>query len=110
MAVNDRACARQSSKFGSDTSMWGQRLQENGVDHREEPDRESEPERQREGGGKSEAGLSAQAADRVPQVLAALVREVQPAPSSVLVLARFGSSGRWIGEPGGHDVAAVGEP
>ena len=127
MSTNDPACARQSSKFGSDTSMWGlsllvvllpqddelvlvrerQGLQKDGVDHREEPHGQPEAEGQGEGRRENEAGLPGQAAERVPQVLAALVQEAQTARLRALVR---GASGRGAGEVRrleGHVVPGV---
>ena len=56
-----------------------QRLQEDGVDHREQSDGQPEAEDQGEGRREHEAGLPGQAADGVAQILAALVGEPEAA-------------------------------
>ena len=61
-----------------------QRLQQDGVHDREETDSQSEPEGKGERRREKEAGLPAQAAERVAQVLAALIHAAEEARRSVV--------------------------
>ena len=82
-----------------------QRPEEDGVNHREEPDRQPEAEPQRERRGETESRSSAQAADRVPQVLAAGVGEPQAVGLPPLVPDTLAGAAQRVGGLGGHTVS-----